>query len=48
MTGPKLLCFFACLGIAVGAGDTYYIGTGRYDVTGPAAQIEMVSIASYA
>ena len=27
---------------ANGADDTYLIGTGRYDVTGPAAEIEMV------
>ena len=23
-------------------GDVYYIGTGRYDITGPAAETEMV------
>ena len=27
---------------ANGDDDTYLIGTGRYDVTGPAAEIEMV------
>ena len=25
-------------------GDVYYIGTGRYDITGPAAETEMVCV----
>ena len=33
----------ASLGVcANGDDDTYLIGAGRYDVTGPAAEIEMV------
>lgn len=34
----------ALLGLYVGAScdESYLIGTGRYDVTGPAAEIEMV------
>lgn len=36
-------CVLTSLGLAVGTGSTYYIGTGRYDITGPSVQIEMVS-----
>ena len=36
----SLLC---CLGSVLAAGDVYYIGTGRADITGPAAEIEFVS-----
>lgn len=39
----------ASFGLTLGDGipaSTFYIGTGRYDITGPAAQIEMVFRAS--
>ena len=43
------LCLLSLLSLLVfvrwtngAVGDTYSIGTGRYDVTGPAAEIEMV------
>ena len=35
-------CVLATLGLAAGDDSTYYIGTGRYDVTGPSVEIEMV------
>ena len=37
-------CVLATLGLAAGDDSAYYIGTGRYDVTGPSVQIEMVRI----
>lgn len=41
-------CLLVCLGSVSGDDSTFYIGTGRYDITGPAVQIEMVRhIASY-
>ena len=39
------LCLVGLGGRANGADDSYLIGTGRYDVTGPAAEIEMVQYA---
>lgn len=38
-----ILCLFAGIfGVVSGDGDQYYIGVGRYDVTGPAVEVEMV------
>ena len=37
-----ILFVSASLSLAVGVGDSYYIGTGRHDITGPSVQIEMV------
>ena len=47
----KVLLSFAVLLILLSAvvnvqsddGSTYYIGTGIYDITGPAVEVEMVS-----
>ena len=36
------LLLLGSLGLSAGAGSTYYVGTGRYDITGPSVQIEMV------
>ena len=30
--------------IAIATAQSYYIGTGQYDITGPAAEINMVSL----
>lgn len=38
-----LLCGLLCLWRASYADTTYSIGAGRYDITGPAAEVEMVS-----
>lgn len=43
MVTGVVICLLASFGLTVGVGSTYYIGTGRYDITGPAAQIEMAS-----
>lgn len=38
-----VLCLLASsFGLSLGAGSTYYLGTGRHDITGPSVQIEMV------
>ena len=37
-----VVCLLGSIALAVGD-DTYYIGTGRYDITGPSTQIEFVS-----
>ena len=39
-----LLLLFASLASVHGSDSTYYIGAGRYDITGPAAGVEMVRI----
>lgn len=44
----KVLAFatvLLCVGLAWGDGSTYYVGAGRYDITGPAAEVEMVRYA---
>ncbi len=41
-TGVALLCLLLALGVVCSDGDKYYIGVGRYDVTGPAVETEMV------
>ena len=44
-----LNALLVCLSVYLGtceADSTYYIGTGRFDVTGPAVETEMVSTAS--
>ena len=39
----SVLCLVASvLGVVSSDGDQYYIGVGRYDVTGPAVEVEMV------
>lgn len=43
-TSAALLCFLITLGVVCCDGDKYYIGVGRYDVTGPAVETEMVSL----
>ena len=44
VAAKKMSAVLLLIGLAVAsaADDTYLIGTGRYDVTGPAAEIEMV------
>ena len=47
MCGVPLLVALALVSLGVcanGDDDTYLIGAGRYDVTGPAAEIEMVCV----
>lgn len=44
-----LAALVVLVGVGLGVGaeaadDTYLIGAGRYDVTGPAAEIEMVCV----
>ena len=39
-----LTLLFASLASVHGSDSTYNIGAGRYDITGPAAGVEMVSI----
>ena len=39
-----LLLLFASLASVHSSDSTYYIGAGRYDITGPAAGVEMVRI----
>jgi neutral ceramidase len=35
--------FLSALGLSAGADPTpYYVGTGRYDITGPSVEVEMV------
>jgi len=38
-----LLLFSAALVVLVTTGHSYYIGVSQYDITGPAAEINMVS-----
>lgn len=42
----RLVCLliFSTLWTNRAFGDVYYIGTGRYDITGPAVETEMVSV----
>eukprot|EP00731_Ephydatia_muelleri_P030761 Em0022g275a len=40
-----LLLLFASLASVHGSDSTYYIGAGRYDITGPAAGVEMMGYA---
>ena len=49
MTVVRLVFLLTSIGLALGDDGTYVIGTGRYDITGPSTQIEMVIIltASY-
>ena len=42
-TSLVLFCFLITLGVVFSTGDKYYIGVGRYDVTGPAVETEMVA-----
>lgn len=42
MLGAVCLLVLGSLGLSTGAGSTYYLGTGRHDITGPSVQIEMV------
>ena len=43
MAGWIVLSLFGLLGVCgVSADADYYIGAGRYDITGPAAEVEMV------
>lgn len=41
----QLIYFVASVtsGVVSIAGDSYYVGVGRYDVTGPAVEVEMAS-----
>ena len=36
------LLLLACSLLSSGLASAYYIGVGRYDITGPAAEVEMV------
>ena len=36
------LGFLSFLAITTTVSHSYYVGTGRYDITGPAAEINMV------
>lgn len=37
------LLLLACSLLFTGLASAYFIGAGRYDITGPAAEVEMVS-----
>ena len=37
-------CFSVHWVVNGASGDEYYIGTGRYDITGPAVETEMVCV----
>ena len=39
---PVVLCVLLAHGTDGSTGDVYSIGTGRYDITGPAVEINMV------
>lgn len=43
VTAVALVCVLAGFTLVHGDDSTYYIGMGRYDITGPSVQIEMVS-----
>lgn len=47
MSGWSVLSLVGLLSVCVCwvSADDYYIGAGRYDITGPAAEVEMVSAA---
>ena len=47
MGGWSVLSLVGLLSVCVCwvSADDYYIGAGRYDITGPAAEVEMVSAA---
>ena len=41
---PVLVLLLGLYGHVIADDSSYIVGTGRYDVTGPAAEIEMVSV----